>query len=121
MSMRSVKYLKLREELKPYMKVLREASRTIRDQDVSNYPIFVFHQQEVEIGVVLVDRETVAGNWSVNASTLEEFVARQLIEEENVPGFKKHYRDPNTHFCLFVVSEIDPEFIFIPQELTGDN
>lgn len=119
--MRSVKYLKLREELKPYFKVLREASNTIRDQEVSNYPIFVFHQQEIEIGVELVDRAKVQGNWSVNASTLEEFVARQLIEEENIPGFKKHFCDPNTHFCLFLVTEIDAEFIFIPQELTGDN
>jgi len=119
--MREVKYLKFREEIKPYLKVLKEASRTIRDQDVSNYPIFVFRQQEVELGVVLVDREGITGNWSVNASTLEEFVARQLIEEEHVPGFKKHYRDPDTHFCLFVLNETGAEFIFIPQELTGDN
>ena len=119
--MRDVKYLKLREEIKPYLKVLKEASRMIRDQDVSNYPIFVFHQQEVELGIVIVDRSEVSGNWSVSASTLEEFVARQLIEEENVPGFKKHYRDPDAHFCLFVLSELGAEFIFIPQELTGDN
>lgn len=119
--MRDVKYLKLREEIKPYLKVLKEASRTIRDQDVSNYPIFVFHQQEIELGVTLVDRATITGNWSVNASTLEEFVARQLIEEEHIKGFKKHYRDPDTHFCLFVLSELGAEFIFIPQELAGDN
>jgi hypothetical protein len=81
----------------------------------------VFYQQEIELGVTLVERETTAGNWSVNASTLEEFVARQLIEEENVPGFKKHYRDPEKQFCLFVLSELGAEFIFIPQELTGDN
>jgi len=93
----------------------------IRDEDVSNYPVFVFYQQEIELGVTLVDRENSSGNWSVNASSLEEFVARQLIEEEHVPGFKKHYRDPDTHFCLFVLSEIGAEFIFIPQELTGDN
>lgn len=93
----------------------------IRDEDVSNYPIFVFHQQEIELGVSLIDNEKVAGNWSVNASTLEEFVARQLIEEDHVQGFKKHYRDPETHFCLFVLSELGAEFIFIPQELTGDN
>lgn len=119
--MREVKYLKLREEIKPYLKVLKEASRMIRDEDVSNYPIFVFHQQEIELGVMLVDRENASGSWSVNASTLEEFVARQLIEEEHVHGFKKHYRNPDTHFCLFVLSEIGAEFIFIPQELTGDN
>ena len=119
--MRDVKYLKLREEIKPYFKMLKEASRMIRDQDVSNYPIFVFHQQEIELGVELVNREGISGNWSVNASTLEEFVARQLIEDENIPGFKKHYHDPDTHFCLFVLSELGAEFIFIPHELTGDN
>lgn len=119
--MRDVKYLRLREEIKPYLKVLREASRTIRDQDVSDYPIFVFHQEEVEIGILLVDHTQVKTNWSVNASTLEEFVARQIIEEERVKDFKKHYQDPDTHFCLFVLSELGADFIFIPHELALDN
>jgi hypothetical protein len=121
MIMRDVKYLRLREEIKPYLKMLREASRTIRDQDVSNYPIFVFHQQIIELGVSLVDRDETSGNWSVNASTLEEFVARQLIDQEAIPGFKKHYHDPDTHHCLFVLSELGAEFVFLPQELAGDN
>lgn len=121
MTMRSVKYLKLREEIKPYLKVLREASRMIRDQDVSDFPIFVFHQQTIELGVELVDMQSVSANWSVNASTLEEFVARQLIEPESVADFKRKYRNPDTHFCLFVLSELGAEFIFIPQELSGDN
>lgn len=119
--MRDVKYLRFREEIKPYLRMLREASRMIRDQEISHYPIFVFHQQEIELGVSLVDKEGVSGNWSVNASTLEEFAARQLIEEEHLHGFRKHYRDPDTHFCLFVLSELGAEFVFIPQELTGDN
>jgi len=119
--MRDVKYLKLREEIKPYLKVLREASRMIRDQDISDYPIFVFHRQEIELGIPIVQHEQVSGNWSVSASTLEEFVARSLVEEENVKNFRKHYKDADTHFCLFVLSELGADFIFIPQELTGDN
>ena len=119
--MREVKYLKLREEIKPYLKVLKEASRMIRDQDVSDYPIFVFHKQEVQLGIPLVQQKEVSTNWSVSASTLEEFVAKQLIEEERVQNFTKHYKDPDAHFCLFVLSELGADFIFIPQELTGDN
>jgi hypothetical protein len=46
-------YLSLQEELKPYVKMLGQASDVIRDQDVSKYPIFVIHQQEVEIGLPL--------------------------------------------------------------------
>jgi hypothetical protein len=119
--MRDVKYLKLREEIKPYLKVLREASRMIRDQEISSYPIFVFHRQEVELGMPIVQHEQVSGNWSVSASTLEEFVTRQLIEKDRIPNFTKHYKDPDTHFCLFVLSELGADFIFIPQELSGDN
>ena len=43
----------------------------------------------VEIGIPIVEREKVVGDWSVNASTMEEFLARQVISNEKIEGFKK--------------------------------
>ena len=110
------KYSKLKNEIIPYLPMMDQAAETVRDQDVSMYPIFVFHQQEVAIGLNVVDRNKVLGNWSVNVSVLEEFVAKQLIAEANVEEFKKRYKEPESHFCIFVLSELGAEFIFIPRD-----
>lgn len=119
--MESADYLRFKEEIRPYLRMLREASQTVIDQDVSKHPIFVLHDGSVELGILLSDREENHGKWSVNASTLEEFVAKQLIQPERIEPFKKTYHDPLTHLCLFVVVGTKAEFIFIPNELTGEN
>lgn len=106
----------LKHEIRPYLAMLKKARATIIDQHVSDYPIFVFHQQHVEIGIPLVRRNEVKGNWSVNASTLEEFVTKQLIAQENIEHVKKSFRDPALTFCLFVLSELGAQFIFMPEE-----
>ena len=69
----------LEKELKPYLEVLEQAVDTILDQEVSDFPIMVVHKGEVEVGIPLVNRAKVAGDWSVNASTLEEFTVKNLI------------------------------------------
>jgi hypothetical protein len=102
--------------------MLREASRTIIDQDVSLYPIFIFHATDLELGIELAKAENVSGNWSVNASTLEEFVAKRLIEDARIDSFKDTFKDPDEFFCLFVVAdEQSAQFIFVPQDLIGAN
>ena len=40
------KFLRLEEQLKPYIKMMSQAADTIIVQEVSKYPIFVVHQQE---------------------------------------------------------------------------
>ncbi len=108
------KFLKLQQELKSYKKALKKATRSMLDQEVTRYPIFVLHQQEVELGIPIVDREKVQGNWSVNVSSLEEFVQKRLIQEEKMEEFQEVYKDPEDYFCLFVISELGAQFIFLP-------
>ncbi len=120
--MDSVSVLRFQEEVRPYLKMLRKASRAIIDQDVSRHPIFVFHTDDLELGIELAKVDNVNGNWSVNASTLEEFVAIRLIEDAKLESFKKTFKDPDEFFCLFVVAEDESaQFIFIPHELVGAN
>lgn len=106
------KIFKLQAQLQPYKKILGQASEVIIDENVSKYPIFVVHQQELEMGIPLVE----AGKkfkWSVNASTLEEFVTKDIIYHEKVEEFIKTFKDPDTHLCLFVLSELGAQFIFM--------
>ena len=111
-----IKYRLLESELTPYKKALGEAADTVIDQNVSDYPIFVVHQQQVDVGIPLFDREKVKGNWSINVSTLEEFVTKQLIEDAKVEEFKNLFADPSTDLCCFVLSELGARFIFMPRK-----
>lgn len=110
-------YLSLQEALKTYTKVLGEAADIIRDQDVSKYPIFVLHQQEMAIGIPVIERESNGGIWNINASTLEEFVSKSIVFEEKIEEFIKSYKNPDLHLCLFVLSELGPNFIYLPRAL----
>ncbi len=114
-SSKTVQFKVLEQELRTYKKALIEAADTIAEQDVSDYPIFVLFREEVEIGIPLIDRETVAGNWSVNASTMEEFIARQIIGNEKVESFKSLFESHDNHICLFVISEVGADFVFSPR------
>jgi hypothetical protein len=108
-------YKRLEKELANYKKTLSEAAEVIQVQDVSSFPIFVIHQNIVDIGINIVNKDAVKGNWSVNASTLEEFVTKQLIAEEKVEDFQTLYRSHHNDLCLFVLSELGANFVFLPK------
>jgi len=109
------RYQSLEKELQSYKKSLARAADAIMDQEVSSFPIFVVHQHSVDIGILMVDREEVAGKWSVNASTLEEFVTKQIIQTDKLEQFKSIYKDPKENICLFVLSELGARFVFLPR------
>lgn len=109
-------YIQLDKELALYKKMMSEVSQTIIDENVSNFPIMVVHQHEVAIGMPIAERGTVKGNWSINASTLEEFMTKQIIEEQKLDSFKTIYKSSKTHICLFVLSELGAQFIFLKKD-----
>ena len=111
--MQTSKYIQLREELQPYIGVMGKAADKILDEDISKYPIFVIHKQEIELGISLISKGL--NGWSVNASTLEEFVSKHIIEMKKLDSFKTIYKDPRKKLCLFVLSEIGANFIFLPR------
>ncbi|MEL6923174.1 MAG: hypothetical protein AAFO94_03930 [Bacteroidota bacterium] len=109
------KFQQIQDELSPYKKTLGQAADTIIEQNVSSYPIFVVHQLEVGIGIPLIEREQVEGNWSINASSLEEFATKNLVEPEKLDEFKRVYKDPTAHLCLFLLSDFGATFVFLPR------
>lgn len=111
------KFLKLEGEMETYKIMMGEASDMIMEKDVSDFPIFVVHQQEMELGIPIADKTEVKGNWSINASSLEEFVSKQIIKPNRIESFKKVFKDPNENLCLFVLSELGAQFIFISRNL----
>lgn len=114
--MSTTKFIQLEEDLQDYSSTMEKAQQAILDQEVSKYPIFVVHQHEIELGVLLVDGTNLGLQWSINASTLEEFLSKQIIQPERVDSFKQVYKDTDQYFCCFVLSELGANFIFLPKQ-----
>ena len=112
----SSKFVQLEKELKVYIPSMSKASDRILEAEVSRFPIFIIHKGEMSIGVELVSLAETNANWSVNVSTLEDFHAKKLIEEKKIDSFKTIFKNPKTHLCMFVLSELGAKFIFLPKE-----
>lgn len=109
------KFLELEQQLQPYKKLMTQAADTVLTQEVSKYPIMVVHQQEVNIGIPLLDRDQNKSQWSINVSTLEELVAKQIVFEEKVDEFRSTYKSKDESICVFVLSELGAQFIYLPK------
>ena len=109
------KLAEIQNEISQFKATLSEATEVILDQDVTRYPIFVIHKDTIEMGIPLIDRNTQHSKWSVNVSSLEEFATKQLIQEDKVADFRKVYKNPQTHLCLFILSDLGANFIFMPR------
>jgi hypothetical protein len=103
--------------------VFTQTSNAIRDEGVSKYPIFVAHRQEqMAVGLALVNGATMCTEFSYQATTLEELVAKRIVQFEQLDEFRKIYKNPNNFWC-FMTIEIDEDdgdetpqtrFSFIP-------
>ncbi len=101
--------------LKRYRSTLATAAETIRNENVSNYPIFVASKTEVEIGVVFFPQGQLPDNWLVTASSLEEFHVKKIIDTDKVDDFRDLYRSKPEEICVFAIdTEGASKFIFIP-------
>ena len=109
-------FLQLEKELDIYRKLMSQAADVIRQKDVSDFPIFVAHQQEMEIGMLIHDAKEKGGKWSIHASTLEEFVSRQIVFEDKIVEFKTNYKDPESNVCVFILSTLGAQFVFLPRK-----
>ena len=104
----------LEKVFKPYKNKMAQAAQTIVEQDISKYPIFVAAKQTVELGIPLIPPGEIREGWAINASTLEEFYAKQLILTEKVDDFRDLYKKHSGDLCIFVFDENNANFIFIP-------
>lgn len=104
------------EDINHYYDLLQEAFIGVINEGVSNYPVFIFHQQEVNVGLPIADRNEVVGNWSVNISTLEEFYIKGLVTIEQVEEIKSKITGKPPQYCCLVLAEGQGSIIFLPRE-----
>src|SRR6476659_5962628 len=92
----------LEPDLKFYSDSIREVATEIMVEGISQYPIFIAHQHEIKIGEPILDKNELNTEWSINASTLEEFQEAGIVLEDKKARFIKTYKNPNEFMCLFV-------------------
>ncbi len=106
----------LEADLKLYNESIREVSVEIMLEGLSSYPIFVAHQHEVKLGELILDRRELNTEWTIQASTLEEFLERGVINKHLRQRFLDTYKNPHQFMCLFVVVPEGANFVFYPYE-----
>lgn len=104
----------LKVDLDFYSDSIKEISNEMIAEGYTLYPIFVAHQHEVKIGEVILDRAELGTKWTINASSIEEFVDKKVIQEDRKAYFEKHFKKASEFMCLFVVVPEGANFVFYP-------
>lgn len=106
--------ISLERDLKVFNDAIREVAVEIIVEGLSKYPIFIAHQHELKLGEIILDRHELNSDWTIHASTLEEFVERGVIKPELKERFIASYKSPKDHMCVFVVVPEGANFVYYP-------
>ncbi|QKJ32350.1 hypothetical protein HQ865_22170 [Mucilaginibacter mali] len=101
-------------DLRLYSESLREVALEIMMEGISKYPIFAAHQHELSLGELLLDKEELNTEWSIHASTLEEFEERGIIKPILRQRFIDNYKNPHDFMCVFAIVPEGANFVFFP-------
>lgn len=111
--------ISLEKDLDLYADALKEVAVEIIVEGISANPIFVAHQHTVSIGEVILDRKELSTDWTIQASTFEEFVEKGIITPEKKALFLRSYKKPEDFMCVFVIVPEGANFIYYPYKNKG--
>ena len=106
--------LSLERDLKAFNDAIREVAVEIIVEGLSRYPIFIAHQHDLKLGEVILDRHELNSDWTIHASTLEEFIERGVVKPELKERFISSYKTPKDFMCVFVVVPEGANFVYYP-------
>jgi hypothetical protein len=104
----------LESDLKFYSDSIKEVSTEIMVEGISLYPIFIAHQHKVSIGEPILDKDELNTEWTIHASTLEEFLEKSIILPDKKENFIRHFKNADDFMCVFVVVPEGANFVFFP-------
>lgn len=104
----------LKVDLDFYSDSIKEVATEMIAEGYTLYPIFIAHQHEVSIGELLLNKDELNTQWTINVSSLEEFVDRGLVKDDRKDYFTKHFKNTNEYMCLFVIVPEGANFVFYP-------
>lgn len=109
----------LEKDLELYTESIKEIALEIIAEGISQHPIFVAHQHTVSIGEMILNKDELNTNWTIQASMMEEFVEKGIIKPELRELFLKSYKRPQEFMCVFVIVPEGANFIYYPYSAKG--
>jgi hypothetical protein len=106
--------ISLEKDLTFYADSIKEVAVEIIVEGISSHPIFIAHQHEVTIGEVILNKNDLNTEWTIQASTLEEFVQKGIIHPDRKEQFLKSYKKPENFMCVFVIVPEGANFVYYP-------
>lgn len=104
----------LKVDLDFYSESIKEVASDVVGEGYSDYPIFIAHQHEVSMGEVILDRNELNTSWTINVSTLEDFVEKGIVKEDRKDYFIAKFKPADKFMCLFVIVPEGANFVFYP-------
>jgi len=104
----------LKTDLDFYSDSIEEVAMDLMAEGYTQYPVFVAHQHEVNVGEPILDRNELGTQWSVHAASLEELMERGIVKEDRKAHFVKNFKNAKEFMCLFVVVPEGANFVFYP-------
>lgn len=106
----------LKADMILYKDLLKETAADVIAEEFSHFPIFVAHQltDAVPIGENILNHQELSTTWSINVSTLTEFLEKGLIRKDREEFFRETYKDPKEFGCFFLIDEGGGHFVFVP-------
>ncbi len=111
--------LSLEKDLTFYADSIKEVAIEIMVEGISTTPIFIAHQHEVSIGEMILNKADLNTDWSIQASTLEEFIQKGIIHPDKKEQFLKSYKKPENFMCVFVIVPEGANFVYYPYPKTA--
>lgn len=111
--------LSIESVIEKYREHLIQIRLMVIDQQVSNYPIFIFQKPSQEvIGKRLIDASQNPDRWNIFLTHLEELFHKKVILEEKLDDFKFQYKNQNDKFCILTIDDSENYvFVFVPIQL----
>jgi len=106
----------LEKDLELYAESIKEIALEIVAEGISKFPVFVAHQHTVSIGEMILNKDELNTNWTIQASTVEEFIEKGIIKPELKELFLKTYKKPEDFMCVFVIVPEGANFIYYPYQ-----
>ncbi|WP_158797818.1 hypothetical protein [Pedobacter sp. L105] len=106
----------LEKDLELYKESIKEIAIEIIAEGISKHPIFVAHQHEVSIGEIILNKDELNTNWTIQASMVEEFVEKGIIKPDLQELFLRAYKKPEEFMCVFVIVPEGANFIYYPYQ-----
>ncbi|MCD8528606.1 MAG: hypothetical protein LRY27_01165 [Chitinophagales bacterium] len=110
----------LHEDLQVNKHILQDVKNEILEAGVSNYPILVAYEFDMDLGKKLIDKNEMELHWHYAASHLEEFYNKQIIAANRIDEFRNLYKSHHDNLCLFVIVDDEGEFVFLNPQVNKD-